>query len=51
MLQIIHSFVDLFELVAMGNQFIELQLTLAVPANEDRKVAVGFAIAAAGARK
>ena len=47
MLQIIDRCIDLVQRIAMRHQLIQLEFPLAVPANEDRKVAVRLAVAAA----
>jgi hypothetical protein len=49
MFQVVDRLVDLLQFVTVGNQLIQFQFTVAEPAQKDRKIAIRFAIAAAGA--
>ena len=51
MLQIVDRLVDLLEPVAIRDQLTQLELTLAVPANEDGKIALRLTVSAARAGK
>ena len=51
MFQVIDCLVDLLELVTIGDQLMQLQFSFAQPAQENWKIAVRLAIAAAGARE
>jgi hypothetical protein len=47
--QIVERFVDLLERVPAHYQFVQLQLAFPVPPHEQRKVAIGSTVSAAGA--
>ncbi len=51
MFQIVDRGIDLVQRVTMRDQLVQFEFPLAIPAKEDRKIAIRLAVAAAGAGK